>query len=54
MMTESQFRRECYARWLLAKWRRGDKTKEEVEKWLTAQPDEQHMRDVMRNNKKPG
>ena len=47
-MDESQFRRECYARWLLAKFRRGDKTKAEVEAWLIKQPDEQHMREVMR------
>lgn len=53
-MSQDQIKREWFALWLLRKWRRGDKTKEEVEKWLTAQPDEQHMREVMRNNKKPG
>lgn len=51
MADEQQQKRECFARWLLAKYRRGEKTKEQVEAWLKAQPDEQHMREVMRATK---
>lgn len=50
-MDEKRFKRECYARWLLAKFRRGEKTQAQVEAWLTAQPDEQHMPEVMRTKR---
>lgn len=46
-MNVEQHKRECYARWLVDKLRARQKTREDLEKWLSKQPDEQHMRDVM-------
>jgi hypothetical protein len=51
-MDEQLRKRECFARWLLAMYRRGNKTKEQVEAWLVKQPDEQRMREVMRSTQR--
>ena len=44
-------KRECYARWLVDQLRAKRKTREDLEQWLSAQADEQHMRAVMNQHR---